>query len=148
VFIERRNYAYFLCLFARHIEPVAQIFAYCLLKNHFHFLVRIKTEAEIQQSLNQFSSQSLRVFETLRDSIGASYPSKKFSDFFNAYAKSINKAYGRTGSLFQHPVGRVVVKNDRQAFAVVAYIHQNPQKHQLIDDFRQWEYSSYAAFFF
>jgi putative transposase len=44
VFIEKRNYPYFLKLYARHIEPVADTYAYCLLRNHFHFLVRIKTE--------------------------------------------------------------------------------------------------------
>ncbi|RIK37608.1 MAG: hypothetical protein DCC55_23735 [Chloroflexi bacterium] len=26
---------------------------------------------------------------------------------------------------------------------LVVYIHQNPQKHGFVDDFRQWPYSSY-----
>ncbi len=138
VFIEDRNYGYFLLLYAKHIEPVAQTFAYCLLKNHFHLLVKIKAEEEIQ--IPQSQEQTLRVSETLRVSL---YPSKKFSDLFKAYAKSINKAYGRTGSLFQHPFGRVPITSDRQFFRVIAYIHQNPQKHQFVEDFREWKYSSY-----
>ena len=28
---------------------------------------------------------------------------------------------------------------------LVVYIHQNPQKHGLIDDFRDWPFSSYQA---
>jgi len=151
VFIEERNYGYFLLLYTKYIQTVAQTFAYCLLKNHFHLLVRIKAEEEIQlpQSLDQTLNQTLRVSETLRvsrDSLRVSrdlYPSKKFADFLNAYAKSINKAYGRTGSLFQHPFGRVPITSDRQFFRVIAYIHQNPQKHQFVEDFRQWKYSSY-----
>ena len=42
LFREERNYRYFLNLYAKYIEPVAETFAYCLLKNHFHFLVHVK----------------------------------------------------------------------------------------------------------
>src|SRR3972149_1827357 len=42
IFVQERNYRYFLQLYARHIEPAAETYAYCLLKNHFHVLVRIK----------------------------------------------------------------------------------------------------------
>jgi REP element-mobilizing transposase RayT len=158
IFIEDRNYEYFLNLYARHIDPFAELFAYCLLKNHFHMLVRVKSEDEIIEykktlkvspAINQPVEKSLRVSETLRDltpekPLGSDYPSKKFSDLFNAYAKAINKAYNRTGSLFQHPFGRVLVTSDRQFWNVIAYIHQNPQKHKFVDDFRDWKYSSYG----
>jgi len=133
IFIEERNYEYFLRLYEKHIEPVAETFSYCLLRNHFHVLVKTKSEEEV--------IKTLKVSETFRVS---DYPSKKFSDFFNAYAKSINKAYDRTGSLFQHPFGRVPVTSDRQFWNVIAYIHQNPQKHKFVDDFRDWKYSSYG----
>ena len=118
-------------LYAKYIEPVAETYAYCLLRNHFHLLVRIKSEEEIEETL--------RVFKTLR----VLSPSAQFSNFFNAYAKAINKAYGRTGSLFQHPFGRVPVINTKQFYRVVVYIHQNPQKHGFVEDFREWKYSSY-----
>ena len=36
IFIEERNYDNILQFYAKHIEPVAEMFAYCLLKNHFH----------------------------------------------------------------------------------------------------------------
>ncbi len=132
IFREERNYAYFLKLYNQHIEPVAETFAYCLLRNHFHVLVRVKSEDEIR---------ALKVSKTFR----VLSPSQKFSDFFNAYAKAINRAYGRTGSLFQHPFGRVRVTNDRQFWNVIAYIHQNPRKHQFVDDFREWKWSSYHS---
>ena len=44
LFRERRNYPYFLKLYAKYIEPVAETYAYCLLKNHFHLLIRTKDE--------------------------------------------------------------------------------------------------------
>jgi hypothetical protein len=44
LFREERNYQYFLKLWARYIEPIAETYAYCLLSNHFHFLIRIKED--------------------------------------------------------------------------------------------------------
>ena len=46
IFIEERNYHYFMNLYEKYIPLVADPFAYCLLPNHFHFLVRIKEEQE------------------------------------------------------------------------------------------------------
>jgi REP element-mobilizing transposase RayT len=127
VFMEERNYHYFLQLYAKHIEPVAETFAYCLLKNHFHVLIRTR-EAQDPKGLER--------------PLGSS---QAFSNFFNAYAKAINKAYDRTGSLFQHPFGRMLVESQAYLLQLVRYIHFNPQKHGLVDDFRQWPYSSYHA---
>ena len=44
LFREQRNYSYFLNLYARYIEPVAETYAYCLMSNHFHLLVCIEDE--------------------------------------------------------------------------------------------------------
>lgn len=46
IFRSDENYRYFLALYIQHIEPVAKTYAYCLLPNHFHFLVRTRTEEE------------------------------------------------------------------------------------------------------
>jgi putative transposase len=72
-------------------------------------------------------------------------PSQQFSNCFNAYAKAINKAYGRTGSLFERPFGRIAVTSDAYFAQLVVYIHRNPEKHGLVDDFCDWPYSSYHA---
>jgi len=129
IFVQERNYRYFLQLYVKHIEPAAETYAYCLLKNHFHVLVRIKDAKA-------------------RDPKGLERPlgSIAFSNFFNAYAKAIHTAYGRTGSLFQHPFGRTPVLTQSYLIQLVRYIHLNPQKHGLVSDFREWPYSSYQAF--
>lgn len=41
LFIEEKNYAYFLSLIERYLTKVADIYCYCFLKNHFHLLLRI-----------------------------------------------------------------------------------------------------------
>ncbi len=150
IFIQERNYEHFMNLYFKYIDPIAETFAYCLLRNHFHVSLKTKTENEIKETLKK----TLKV-STSKDpkglkrplgseGLGSGYLSKKFSDFFNAYAKAINNAYGRTGSLFQHPFGRVPITTDRQFWNVIAYIHQNPQKHKFVKDFREWKWSSYG----
>jgi len=121
LFIEERNYRYFLQLYIQHVHPVVDTYAYCLLRNHFHLLVRIK---------------DLSVLEPKP-------PYQYFSNLFNAYTKSINKAYGRTGALFERPFRRIEVIGKAYFRNVVAYIHRNPQHHGFVDDFREWPYSSY-----
>lgn len=59
LFKESRNYEYFLTLHTKHIEPIAETFAWCLLKNHFHLLVRVKTFEEILVSHEEHESKKL-----------------------------------------------------------------------------------------
>jgi putative transposase len=124
IFLEERNYAYFLTLYSRHVAPVADTFAYCLMPNHFHLLVRIRAAA----AANAPTVSAERAFANL----------------LNAYAKSINKAYGRVGAVFQHRFGRIRVDSDRYFVALIGYIHRNPQKHGFVDDFRGYAHSSYG----
>ena len=128
IFIEERNYAYFLKLYARHIEPIADTFAYCLMRNHLHLLARIKD------------------LTGLPDLSGLKDPSQAFSNLFNAYARAFNKTYQRTGALFQRPFSRIEVTSDAYFSRLVIYIHQNPQKHGFVSDFRDWPHSSYHTF--
>ena len=136
IFPEERNYAYFLQLYRKHVSPVADTFAYCLLKNHFHFLVRIRETCK--------SPQTCQVSETWQ--VSPAIASRSFSNLLNAYSKSINKAYGRTGSLFQKPFRRLEVKSPHYFSRLVYYIHFNPQKHGFLTDFREWPHSSYHTF--
>jgi putative transposase len=163
IFFEERNYEYFLNLYWKHIEPVVDTFAYCLLRNHFHLAIRVKSEEEILETrektlrVSSANSQTLKRGSSANQDqgqprkppvpvrgLGSHFVSTQFTNFFNAYAKAINKAYQRTGSLFQHPFGRVPITSDRQFWRVIAYVHQNPQKHKFVEDFRDWKYSSYG----
>lgn len=131
LFLETRNYDYFLRLYARHIGPLVETHAYCLLRNHFHLLVRVRPTAELIQSADA-AAVSRRV-------------SQVFSNFFNAYARAINRACRRCGALFQRPFQRCPVTSESHYRRLVVYIHRNPQKHRFVDHFDQWPYSSYHA---
>ena len=136
LFREERNYAYFLRLYAHHITPVAHTFAYCLVRNHFHLLIRVKTDEE---------AATYRKLHRLTTPAGAYNPSRSFSNLFNAYTKAINRAYNRTGSLFEERFHRIPVETDAYFLNLVFYIHYNPQKHGFTANFRDWRWSSYTA---
>lgn len=135
IFKESKNYDYFLKLYEYHISPVADTFAYCLMKTHFHFLVRIK---------DVFETETSKVLGT--SEVSEQKPvnaSQKFSNLFNAYSKAINKSYNRTGSLFQDRFRRIEIDSDLYFARLVHYIHFNPQHHGFTDDFRTYPHSSY-----
>ena len=134
IFIDEDNYLYFLKLLAKHVLPLADVYSYCLLRNHFHLLVRIKSEDEIQANLSNLQGQS-----------SLPKPSQRFSNLFNAYAKAFNKRNKRTGSLFQRPFGRVEITKNTQLIHLVTYIHHNPEKHGLVSDFQDWRHSSFQG---
>ena len=143
IYVEERNYRYFLERYAQYIEPVAATYAYCLLRNHFHFLVRIRSVGEQEEMWNR-ESQTCGVSETPQVFV-AREPSRQFSNLFNTYTKAINKAYGRTGSLFEGRFKRRPVESQADLIQLVRYIHRNPERHGFVDDYREWPYSSYQA---
>jgi REP element-mobilizing transposase RayT len=137
IFLSEANYAHFLELYAQHCGWVAETYAYCLLRNHFHLLVRVKEELPTYAVLYP-GKQNAKSGETIG-------PAKQFSHFFNAYAQYFNRLSNRNGSLFEESFERIWVDNDLYFTRLVQYIHQNPQKHGLVADFRDYPHSSYHS---
>ena len=140
IFFEERNYHFFMKRWAHYVEPIADTYAYALLGNHFHVLIRTRTVEEQVA----WRAQTLRVSETRRV-LKVLQPSQQIGNVLNSYTKAINAARRRTGSLFEHPFGRIEVTTETYLRNLVVYIHQNPQRHGLVADFRLWRYSSYDA---
>jgi putative transposase len=128
LFYEPWNYAYFMQLYIKYIDPIAETYAYCLIGNHFHFLVRIK-DREIIADVNPKDRPLWRYF----------------ADFFNAYAKMINLKYNHTGSLFQERYRRKKVHTEKYLYQLILYIHLNPVKHGITDRYDNYPYSSYKS---
>jgi len=133
IFLAPENYSYFLQLYRKYVSPYTDTFAYCLLPNHVHFLVRIKDADELTPLAYRYNTaKHISV-------------NQQFSHLLNAYTKAINKRYNRSGSLFQQRFGRKVVVSEAYFSRLIFYIHANPQHHGLVRDFMQWPYSSYRS---
>lgn len=138
IFKKEEHYTLFLKKYAFHVSPFVETYAYCLLGNHFHLLLKIKSQQEIHlEAQKQYPHKEISDYSR--------FISSQFSHFFNGYTQSINKQMNRTGGLFETPFRRIVVDSDAYFSHLVWYIHHNPQKHGLIKDFRDYPHSSFNA---
>ena len=137
LFYENENHEYFLHLYDKHISKVADTFAWVLMRNHFHILVKIKPVDELFEN----------GFENLEGLKGTTrnFANQQYSNLFNAYTKSFNKRFQRTGSLFEHPFRRIPVKTDDHLKYLVYYIHHNPIHHGFCDHYLDYPWSSYLT---
>ncbi|MBN1416633.1 MAG: hypothetical protein JW973_16135 [Bacteroidales bacterium] len=138
LFKEDSNYEYFLRLYNEYINPIGDTYAWCLLKNHFHMLVYIKPEADIE--FMKPKENDKRVFKQMKKY----NPTRQFANLFDAYAKAFNKKYKRTGGLFETPFRRINIGNDNYFRELVFYIHNNPVKHGFVNEISDYPWSSYS----
>ena len=140
LFKDQKYYSEFLQLYSKYITPVADTLAYCLMSNHFHFLVRTKDENDI------LTFEELSMFEKSKSGEHSSKKpntSRQLSHLFNSYSKIINDAYQRTGSLFEHPFERRLIENENYLLTCILYIHNNPVKHGFVKSVEDFKWSSY-----
>jgi REP element-mobilizing transposase RayT len=180
MFKSDENYRFFIRQFDKYLSDYLRIYAYCLLGNHFHFMVKINDLTHLtkepdtiglpvstdlttfEKPLSQNDSDwlvsgDLITFEKLSNlnnlnevpnliknsKTTHSIVSHQFKKFFQSYAMAFNKQHNRIGTLFQTPFKRVKVSDENYLRALVCYINTNAQKHQLVDDFKDWKWSSY-----
>ncbi len=162
LFRDADNYEHFLNLYDKYISPIADTYAWVLMPNHFHLLLRIKDEKEILSSSNltgfknlsglgqaQNTHQNLSCLNqaqnTLQNLSSIRLPYKHFSDLFNAYSKAFNKRFNRHGSLFERPFKRKVIDNEIYLKQVLLYIHNNPVHHGFCEHPMEYAWSSYLS---
>jgi len=118
IFLSDDNKSYFLKLLSKHLNGKIEVFAYCLMDNHFHFLIKlVDDEKAVTQA---------------------------FSNFFNSYAKAFNKQNNRTGSLFEKHFKRIKIQDENYLRNIIQYIHLNP-KHHLNIDYKTYKFSSFQS---
>jgi putative transposase len=139
---ETDDYIFFLTQVRKFILPHVDILAYCLMPNHFHFL--IKTD---HRCLNMRMSGKLQISEV---SFGLKM-------LLSTYTRIVNKRRGGTGSLFRqgthsrclvHDPGTILMgkANQDDLTNVFHYIHDNPVVANLVGSPEAWEYSSYRDY--
>lgn len=139
-----------------YINPIAETYAWCLMPNHFHFVIRIRKRDTIEELIfNSKSNTSISTFpkvlnfgkgEIISDSDIEKYLSKQFARFFSCYTQSFNKIYKRMGSLFIKNFKRQPIENKQHFLNTVIYTHRNPIHHGFCNGFNEWSYSSYFDF--
>jgi putative transposase len=95
-----------------------EIYAYCLMGNHVHLLLRIKEEP-LEQIMRRICS---------------------------SYVFWYNKKYQRIGNLFQDRFKSEPVDNETYFLVVTRYIHQNPIKAGITKNIEEYKWSSYHEY--
>lgn len=156
LFRNAKDYEHFLHLYDKYIDPIAKTYAWCLMGNHFHLLVRIKENLIYKYSNAdsvhrpvrfrdvKWETQDLSACEA-PDSVKKVIPKNHFSHLFNSYTKYFNKKYNRHGSLFERPFERKQVTSEEYFRRLVLYIHNNPVHHGFCEHPVEYPWSSYLT---
>jgi REP element-mobilizing transposase RayT len=110
----------FLADIGKRLPRAADIFAWCLMCNHFHFLLRVTGEPK------DFSNA--------------------LGEALNAYAKWYNIRNDRMGSVFVKPFKRKAAADIDYIRWLVWYIHSNITHHKISSDWHLYPWSSYGYY--
>ncbi|MBE9468898.1 MAG: transposase [Bacteroidetes bacterium] len=136
VFYSRDNYLFFLEKINNLIFPVCDILAWCLMPNHFHFLVRANN-----LSIATINKPHMNNYMVLSKNIGT---------LLSSYTQAINNQQHRKGKLFAHNTKAICLndtkRNENYAINCFYYIHQNPHAANLVERLEDWEFSSFHAY--
>ncbi|UII20486.1 transposase [Fulvivirga ligni] len=131
------NYRYFLVKYGQYAYPVVETYAYCLMPNHLHLMIKVRPEDKLT---------GLKGFENLGGTDLSKAISRKFSHLFNGYTQAYNKMYDRRGSLFIPRFHRKLVDSDSYFTTLIAYIHNNPVNHGFVKHASDWPHSSWHSY--
>jgi len=144
IFKDDNDYDKFLSNYEKYIDPIADTYAWALLGNHFHVLIKIKKEENILSlsELNMFDRDKIDIIDEMKPDIN-----KQFSHLFNAYSQYFNYKYKRRNTLFERPFKRIEITNREYFKRCLIYIHQNPVKHGFIERIEDYRYCSFNYLF-
>ena len=142
LFMNRGNYQFFLQRYTFFMNPIVNTYAYCLLPNHIHFLVRIKDEQELKMAWQVKNKPHCQLTKEIDWS---AFISREFGNLYSSYSQAFNRQQGRMGSLFMPNFKRREVNNEEYFIQLIHYIHANPVHHGFVDSMDKWEFSSFRA---
>lgn len=133
IFFKPENYIYFLNKVRIYIQPYCDILSYCLMPNHFHFLIHadkrtIATKVVAGKEKNVLS-EGVKIL-------------------LSSYTQAINKQNKTTGSLFQQNTKAKAIAFGSSLYDKIClnYIHQNPRTAKLVAKIEDWAYSSFPDY--
>jgi REP element-mobilizing transposase RayT len=121
IFYAERDYDIFLRKYALYLDSYVTTYAFCLLANHFHFLIRIK-EGLPDQEINI---------------------SNQFRKLFISHSRRTNMLRMRTGCLLTRNFRRIEITDEAYLRNLIRYIHFNPVKHGYTEKILRYPHSSF-----
>ena len=117
IFSDKDNYDFLLRRIRKFLPDYGLTFiAYCLMPNHYHFLIRVEKDDELSPFIQRL---------------------------FNSYTQAYNRQQKRSGTLFGGRAKSKLVPEDKYLLHLVRYIHLNPVHAGLVENPGDWSYSNY-----
>jgi putative transposase len=129
LFKDGDDYLRFLTMTRKHFSTSCNILGWCLMPNHFHFLIHVDENSILKKKVGGLELQALQI---------------AIRNLLSSYSKYYNFRYDRKGNLFQQKTKSKMVESD--AFQLLCYIHQNPWKAGMVNKMKNWIYSSFQDF--
>lgn len=150
LFHDNIDYQVFIERFKKFTGDLVDIWSYCLIPNHTHHVVRIKSVETIVQFIGgmvpENTTDAMKAFfaDTTNELKFNKMIERQMNSFLVSYANFINNKYNRVGGIFQKPFKRIQIEEDSHLQQAIIYTNANAQKHKLTDDFKQYPFTSYA----
>ncbi|MBU1202859.1 transposase [Patescibacteria group bacterium] len=123
IFYTEKDYEYFIEKVAFYRDKTGiKILAYCVLPNHFHFLLKEP------KSTSEVKITAIARFISLLS---------------NSYTKYFNLNKEHSGRVFQGPYKSKLVDDDDYLNVLLSYINLNPLKHKMVTRIQDWYYTSH-----
>lgn len=140
LFYNSENYLFFIGKMKRHLLSHCDLLCWCLMPNHFHWIVRVKDCYRIEQ--NAMSSKNAPKVAPLNRSIAT---------ILSSYTQAMNRSLKQSGSMFRSRTKAKLLNPDEnfdESYPITCffYIHQNPLKAGLSKKPEDWPFSSYRDF--
>ena len=160
LFLSHDNYQFFLKKYQLYMGNYVDTIAFCLMSNHYHFIIRPKIvdKAFLESAQQEQSIVAKRFVHCMQaevsDALKASDTYISYDDFlvdqfkrlFNSYSAAFNKQQNRTGSLFQRKFKRIQLTSVPRLLNRICYVHHNPIHHDMSPFYDSWRYSSYNIY--
>ncbi|MBX9781891.1 MAG: hypothetical protein K2X48_01225 [Chitinophagaceae bacterium] len=142
--------SFFLEKWKRFTEMIFETWAYCLLSNHTHIIIQIKSQEQIIEALSQLmdDSKSIAVKKFLEqpsEDLFQRAVERQINSFMVSYANTYNNYSERKGGVFQQPFRRSLIADDAHLQQAVICTHANAQKHRLVKNFIDYPHHSYHS---
>lgn len=102
-----------------NFSDTIKLLSYCLMSNHYHFLIKQTEATTIDHFMRSFGTR---------------------------YTLYFNRKYRRVGGLFQGVYKAVLVETDEQLIHLTRYIHRNPLVRSQGESLRSYSFSSYPQY--
>lgn len=145
IFPQERNYFFFLERYKKYCASIFKTFAYALMPNHFHLVVQVRAQKEIEALIRNTSREGFKKYQDaeLTEEICGNYVTKELNHFFVSYSKAVIVQEKRTGSLLQNRFHHPEITNNQQLRNSIVYAHLNAIHHGFVKHVDDWRFTSY-----